>query len=57
MQEYFDQLVKVYNTLLSVSTRGEDTIIMGQCLTVMRDTLVELQKYASDSGEIAELNN
>lgn len=57
MQEYFDQLIKVYNTLLSISTKGEDTIMMSQCLTVMRDTLVELQKYANDSGEIAELNN
>lgn len=44
MQEYIDQLIKVYNTLFSITTKGEDTIIMGQCLTVMRDTLVELQK-------------
>ena len=37
-------LIKVYNTLFSITTKGEDTIIMGQCLTVMRDALVELQK-------------
>lgn len=44
MQEYIDQLIKVYNTLFNISTKGEDTIIMGQCLTVMRDSLMALQK-------------
>jgi hypothetical protein len=29
MQEYIDQLIKVYNTLFNISTKGEDTIIMG----------------------------
>lgn len=39
MQEHLDQLIRVYNTLLTVSTKGEDTVIMGQCLSVMRDSL------------------
>lgn len=49
MQEHIDQLIKVYNTLFGVNTRGEDTIIMGQCLTAMRDSLVELQKLMNNN--------
>lgn len=43
MEKYFEQLIKIYNTLLIVSTKGEDTVIMGQCLTALRDILMQLQ--------------
>lgn len=43
MEQYFTQLVKIYNTLLLVSTKGEDTIIMGQCLTSLNDLLKQIQ--------------
>lgn len=43
MENYFEQLVKVYNTLLVISTKGEDTVAMAQCLTVMRDVLMQMQ--------------
>lgn len=39
-----EQLIRIYNTLLSVSTKGEDTIIMAQCLSAMRQVLTELQQ-------------
>lgn len=39
-----EQLVRIYNTLLTVSTKGEDTIIMAQCLSTMRQVLTELQQ-------------
>ena len=29
-------LTNIYNTLLLVSTRGEDTILMGNCLSALR---------------------
>jgi hypothetical protein len=48
MQEHIDQLIKVFNTLLGISTKGEDTIVMGQCLSVMRESLMEIQKLASE---------
>lgn len=43
MENYFEQLVKVYNTLLVISTKGEDTVAMAQCLTAMRDVLMQMQ--------------
>ena len=48
MQKYVDQLIKLYNTLLSISTKGEDTVIMGHCLSEMRDTLVEMQQLFNE---------
>lgn len=46
MQEHIDQLIKVYNTLFNITTKGEDTLVMAQCLTVMRDALMGLQEVA-----------
>lgn len=50
-QELLEQLIKTYNTLLLISTKGEDTMIMGQCLTSMRNILMEIQQM---NNEIAE---
>lgn len=53
MQEHVDQLIRVYNTLLGISTRGEDTIMMGQCLAAMKDSLVAIQEnLTKDQTEI-----
>lgn len=43
MQMHLEQLMKIYNTLLLVSTKGEDTVIMGQCLSAFREVLTELK--------------
>lgn len=56
MTQYLEQLAKIYNTLTLISTKGEDTIIMGQCLSAMHDVLVEIQNSAieTDKAELAE---
>lgn len=43
-QNILEQLFKIYNTLLIVSTKGEDTVIMGQCLSAFNQVLAELQQ-------------
>lgn len=43
-QMYLEQLIRIYNTLMTIATKGEDTIIMGQCLGAMKEVLVEAQK-------------
>ena len=40
---YFEQLVKIYNTLLTISTKGEDTLIMADCLIAFRQLLQLIQ--------------
>ena len=39
---YIEQLIKIYNTLLTVSTRGEDTLTMAECLKALRQTIMEI---------------
>lgn len=51
---HLEQLIKIYNTLTLISTRGEDTIVMGQCLSAMRNTLTEMQEAAVKSASDAE---
>lgn len=41
-QEQFTQLFRIYNTLATVSTKGEDTIVMGDCLRALNALLSEL---------------
>lgn len=33
-------LTRVYNTLLLVNTKGEDTMIMGECLRALQDFIL-----------------
>ena len=39
-----EQLIRIYNTLTTISTKGEDTIIMADCLTTLRPLVLELQQ-------------
>lgn len=41
-QENLVQLTRVFNTLLLVSTKGEDTMIMGDCLKAFKQVLTEM---------------
>lgn len=42
--QYLEQLTRIYNSLLLVKTKGEDTIIMAECLTNFHDCLAQAQK-------------
>lgn len=37
------QLLKIYNDLTTISTKGEDTIIMAQCLNSFHLLILQLQ--------------
>lgn len=39
-QEYLTKLAQIYNTLLTVGTKGQDTIIMGQCLSAFQQLIM-----------------
>ncbi len=52
-QTHLENLIRVYNALLGISTKGEDTVMMGQCLAVMRDTLTEVQNAMSSEVEVS----
>lgn len=38
-----NQLIKIYNTLTTISTKGEDTLTMADCLRAFRQWILENQ--------------
>lgn len=55
---HLEQLIKIYNTLGLVSTKGEDTIMMGQCLSTFRTVLMEMQEtVAAKASETNETDS
>ena len=36
------QLTRIFNTMKLINTRGEDTILMAQCLTALKDFIEEV---------------
>lgn len=45
-----DNLVKLYNTLLLIETKGESTKIMGQCLQFIEQMIAEEQAKKPEEG-------
>lgn len=56
-QQKLTELAQIYNTLLTISTKGQDTMIMGQCLSALQQFIMresaELNKMAESNEEIA----
>lgn len=46
-ENYVRNLTQIYNTLLLVNTRGEDTIIMAECLKALQQVI---ENGAKDVG-------
>lgn len=48
-------LTQIYNTLCLVHTKGEDSIIMADCLKALQQYLkTEQKKYQETEGELKE---
>ena len=45
-----EQITRIYNTLLLISTKGEDTIIMADCLRAISSMLQAPAKEMSESA-------
>lgn len=44
MQEYINQLVRVYNTLFNINTKGEDTLLLADCLRAFQAILGQMSQ-------------
>ena len=42
--EKLETLSRIYNTLLLINTKGEDTLVMADCLNAMRTFVTNEQK-------------
>lgn len=50
-QEQITQFIRIYNTLCTISTKGEDTVVMGECLRAMQILAQELTMAAQQINE------
>ena len=41
--EQLQQLARVYNTLLTINTKGEDTVVMADCIRAFQQALLEIR--------------
>ena len=41
MEKYIERLNSVYNTLAMIETKGQSTVYMGACLSIMKEVLEE----------------
>lgn len=54
-QEELTQLSKIYNTLSLISTKGEDTLVMADCLRAFQQVLENVIKNNQTSSELEEV--
>ena len=47
-----EKLTKLYNTLKMISTKGEDTMIMAQCLNYTQLLITEAHTNDQANGEV-----
>ena len=48
-QEQITQFIRIYNTLCTIETRGENTLIMGDCLRAMQALAQEFTPVAPET--------
>ena len=44
IEEQINQLTRIYNTMLEISTKGEDTMVMADCLRALEQVIVNIKK-------------
>ena len=43
-REQLEQLTRIYNTMLEIRTKGEDTLVMADCLRALEQVVVQIQQ-------------
>lgn len=43
-KEQLEQLTRIYNTMLQIGTKGEDTLIMSDCLRALEQVIVQINQ-------------
>lgn len=50
MKNYIDSLMQIYSALGSISTRGDDTIVMADCLRAFQSVILEMNKEVKEEA-------
>lgn len=53
-KEQLTQLSRIYNTFLQINTKGEDTIIMGDCLRAFQKVILEIDQNEMPVEKVEE---
>ena len=46
-REQIEQLTRIYNTMLGIGTKGEDTLIMADCLRALEQVIVQVNQQST----------
>ena len=54
LQEQLIQLSRIYNTLLTIETKGENTLTMAECIRALQQLIQEIQSnpVSAETGKI-----
>lgn len=42
--QHLEQLARIYNTLLMINTKGDDTLTMADCLRALKQEIEQMQQ-------------
>lgn len=43
-KEQLEQLIRIHNTMFNINTKGEDTLIMSDCLRALQEVIQQIDK-------------
>lgn len=49
-QDQLKQLTRIYNTFFEISTKGEDTLVMADCLRAFEQILLSIKNNKAEEG-------
>lgn len=52
--EQVDLLARIYNTMLQINTKGEDTLVMAECLRALESVVKGLVNTGENNNDIKE---
>ena len=50
-REQVEQLTRIYNTMLEIRTKGEDTLVMADCLRALEQVISQVVQVNSATPE------
>ena len=51
-REQLEQLSRIYNTMLEIRTKGEDTLIMSDCLRALEQVIKDIAQAPAEQGSV-----
>lgn len=51
MNNHVEQLTRIYNTLLLINTKGDDTLVMADCIRAFKQEIEQMTQEANAQVE------